>query len=134
MKRVVVDTSVLAALTFGEPGSEQWAAQLDGCALFAPTLLSYELASVARKKCLQRPELARQIVRALDLALDPHRGLTFMDPNPVDVVVLANATGLTAYDASFLWLAGFLEAELVTRDHQLAEAVEPLASLAAGTG
>lgn len=128
MRRVVVDTSVLAAVTFGEPEGEQWAERLDGCALYGPTLLQYELASVACKKCRQHPEQARQIVRAVTLALDSLRGITLMDPNPAEVVVMANATGLTAYDASFLWLAGFLEADLVTRDQALAAAVEPLAS------
>ena len=128
MRRVVVDTSVLAALTFGEPDGEEWAGRLDGCALYAPALLQYEMASVARKKCRQHPEQARHIVRALALALDSLRGITLMDPNPADVVLLANATGLTAYDASFLWLAGFLDADLVTRDKALAAAADPLAS------
>ncbi len=127
MKRVVVDTSVLAAIAFGEPDGERWAESLDGCALYAPSLIHYELASVARKKCRQHPAQARQIVSAVTLALDSLAGITVMDPNPADVVVLANATGLTAYDASFLWLAGFLEADLVTRDRALAAAVEPLA-------
>ncbi len=35
---------------------------------------------------------------------------------------LAAATGLTAYDASYLWLARQLGAELVTLDRQLARA------------
>jgi predicted nucleic acid-binding protein len=35
---------------------------------------------------------------------------------------LAAATGLTAYDASYLWLAQQLGAELVTLDQQLAKA------------
>ena len=35
---------------------------------------------------------------------------------------LAAATGLTAYDASYLWLARKLGAELVTLDKQLAKA------------
>jgi predicted nucleic acid-binding protein len=127
MRRVVVDTSVLAAVAFGEPDGERWAGRLDGCALYAPTLLQYELASVARKKCRQYPDQAPQIVRAIVLALEASRGLTLIDPNPSDVVVMANATGLTAYDASFLWLAGFLEADLVTRDRALSAALEPFA-------
>ena len=40
--------------------------------------------------------------------------------------MLANATGLTAYDASCLWLAASLGADLVTLDRRLAAAVEPL--------
>jgi predicted nucleic acid-binding protein len=42
-------------------------------------------------------------------------------------VLLSNATGLSSYDASYLWLAGFLEADLVTRDRELAAAHDALA-------
>jgi predicted nucleic acid-binding protein len=38
------------------------------------------------------------------------------------IVDLAEATGLTAYDASYLWLARALGAELVTLDRKLAGA------------
>ncbi|WP_254065926.1 type II toxin-antitoxin system VapC family toxin [Acidisoma sp. L85] len=38
------------------------------------------------------------------------------------VLELASETGLTAYDASYLWLARQLKAELVTLDRQLAHA------------
>lgn len=126
MKRVVVDASVMAAITFGEPDSSDWSRRLDGCALYAPTLLQYELANVARRKCRQTPELTRRILAAIDLTLDPRRGMTWMDPNPVDVVLIANATGLSTYDASYLWLAGYLEADLVTRDRALAAAADSL--------
>ena len=37
-----------------------------------------------------------------------------------DVAILASLTGLTAYDATYVWLAGWLEAELVTLDRRLA--------------
>ena len=43
---------------------------------------------------------------------------------PRDVVLTARATGLSAYDASYLWLAGFLGADLVTLDARLARAGE----------
>jgi predicted nucleic acid-binding protein len=38
------------------------------------------------------------------------------------VLDLASETGLTAYDASYLWLARQLKAELVTLERQLASA------------
>jgi predicted nucleic acid-binding protein len=37
---------------------------------------------------------------------------------------MAKATGLSAYDASYLWLAGTLDADLVTLDKKLAAAIE----------
>jgi predicted nucleic acid-binding protein len=125
MRRVVVDTSVLAAVTFGEPAAEVWSPRIEGAELYAPTLLRYEMANVAHKRCRAHPHLVREILEALDRALDPGFGITLMDPNPMDVVVLSNATGLSPYDASYLWLAGFLGADLVTRDRALAAAVDP---------
>jgi hypothetical protein len=41
------------------------------------------------------------------------------------VLTLAAATGLTAYDASYLWLARRLGAKRVTLDRQLAAAAQP---------
>ena len=41
------------------------------------------------------------------------------------VLDLALATGLTAYDASYLWLSSHLGAELVTLDRQLARMSVP---------
>ena len=51
-----------------------------------------------------------------------------MDPDSVDVVLIAKATGLSTYDASYLWLAGYLEADLVTRDGALSAALDPFAN------
>ena len=128
MRRTVPDASVLAAIAFGEPGAVEWADRLEGAALFAPTLLRYELQSVAREKCRAHPKDARRIVRALEAALAPESGIVWMDPNPADVVLVANATGLSAYDASYLCLAGMIEAELATRDEELSAALDPFAA------
>lgn len=125
MTRVVVDASVLAAVTFGEPDADAWARRIEGAAVFAPSLLRYEMQSVAWKKCRLQPERAREIVTALDMALQPGRGITWFDPHPADVVLVANATGLTAYDASYLCVAGMLDADLVTGDTVLAGALDP---------
>jgi predicted nucleic acid-binding protein len=122
MRRVVIDASVLGAITFGESDAEHWSRVIDGAELHAPMLLPYELANAARKKCRASPNQSREIITALGLTLDATRGIVFHDPNPTDLVLLANATGLTPYDASYLWLAGFLGADLVTADRQLAEA------------
>ena len=127
MTHIVVDASALAAVTFGEPDAAEWSRRLDGAAVFAPSLLQYELQSVARKKCRQAPPQAPAILRALEIALDPRQGITWLDPDPVDVVLLANATGLTTYDASYLCLAGMLDADLVTGDRSLTAALDPFA-------
>lgn len=127
MTRIVVDASVLAALAFGEPDGEAWSRRLEGAAVFAPTLLRYELQSVAQKKCRRHPAKAPGIVTALARSIDAASGITWLDPDPADVVLLANATGLTAYDATYLCLAGQLGAELATADRALAAALEPRA-------
>jgi predicted nucleic acid-binding protein len=125
VSRVVVDASVAAALAFGESDAERWSRRLERAALFAPRLLQYELQSVARKKCHNDPERAPAIVAALLRALDPSTGITWHDPDPADVVLVANATGLTAYDASYVCLAGVLGAELATADRRLIAALSP---------
>jgi predicted nucleic acid-binding protein len=123
--RVVVDASVLAAVAFGEPDASAWTRRLEGTTVFAPRLLQYELQSVARKKCRRHPEQASQIVSALAAALDTSLGITWINPDPADVVLLAHATGLTAYDASYLCAAAMTGADLLTADEDLAAAVDP---------
>jgi predicted nucleic acid-binding protein len=127
MKRVVLDASVMAAVVFNEPEAGEWGECLEGAAVYAPTLLRYELQNVAWKKCRRDPGRAPAIVKALSLALDPSTGINWMDPDPADVVLLANSSGLTAYDATYLCLAGMLGADLATADTRLAASLDPFA-------
>ena len=124
MNAVVVDASALAALAFGEPSAEVVARRLQGATVFAPTLLRFELANTAWKKIKRQPADAVLILTALDLVLSPRWGIGWQDVDPADVVLTARATGLSAYDASYLWLAGFLGADLVTLDARLSRASE----------
>lgn len=119
MKRVVVDASALAAMIFQENEGERVRDALTDAVVFAPAILKFELASVALKKIRQQPTRATDILRALAAALDPRSNLSWQDVQPVDVVLVANATGLSVYDASYLWLAGALGADLVTLDGRL---------------
>lgn len=52
----VADASVLAAVIFREPRSDEARALLSGAELCEPLLLAYELTSIARKKALQQLE------------------------------------------------------------------------------
>ena len=68
-------------------------------------------------KCRRHPERRQALVAGLRL-----RGRLGVEEIAVDhdgVVELALETGLTAYDASYLWLARQLGAELVTLDKAL---------------
>ena len=94
-----------------------------GGGLCAAPLAVTELQSVAHKKCRQHPRQAAAILAALARTFDPSHGITWMDPDPSDVVLVANATGLTAYDASYLCLAGMLGADLATADRTLSAAL-----------
>jgi predicted nucleic acid-binding protein len=127
MRRVVVDTSAFASVVFHEAGGAETSHRLEGAGVYAPTLMRYELQQVAAKKCRQRPANAREVLAALDRAVDPRAGIVWLDPDPLDVVMVANATGLSTYDASYLCLAGMLEADLVTRDRALSAAIDPCA-------
>lgn len=128
MTRIVVDASALAAFVFQEPEGDTVRQRLDGAAVFAPELLRYELANTACKKIKQQPADASKILTALSMALDPRSGLMWQDVDAGAVVLLAHATGTTAYDASYLWLAASLGADLVTLDNRLARAVDVLAA------
>ena len=121
MKRVVADASALAAVIFNEPGVDLLAKRLERAEIFAPAILQFELANVAWQKMRKDPAVGVAILSALRAAMDDGC-IGWMDVNPTDVVLVAQATGLTPYDASYLWLAGSLGAELVTLDKRLAAA------------
>jgi predicted nucleic acid-binding protein len=83
-------------------------------------LLSYELANVCLVKSRRHPELRPALTAAFRL-----RTRLCVDELPVDhdgAVELAAITGLSAYDASYLWLSRQLAAELVTLDKRLSKA------------
>ena len=122
MNRLVVDASAFAAFVFQEPEGGAIATRLNGASLFAPTLLKFELASVARKKMRAQPARASRILMALATALEERWGIVWCDVDPTEAVLVAHATGLTTYDAAYLWLAGSLGADLVTLDARLATA------------
>jgi predicted nucleic acid-binding protein len=123
---VVVDASALAAVAFEEPATEVVAPRLHRAVVHAPSLLKFELANVARKKLRARDARPGAIVAALRNALDPRRGIIWHDVDHADVVLITGKTGLSAYDASYVWLAGILGADLVTLDDRLMRAIEPL--------
>ncbi len=122
MTHLVIDASAMAALVFQESEAASVRDRLDGAAVFAPSLLRDELANVAWKKARRQPADAVRILGALSVALDRDWGMTWREVEAADVVMLAVATGLTSYDASYLWLAGTLGADLVTLDARIAEA------------
>jgi predicted nucleic acid-binding protein len=113
----VVDASALSALLFGEPEGEAVALSLEEGRLVAPALLDYELANVCVMKCRRHPAQRQALIEAFG-----YRTRLSIEALTIDhdaARALAEETGLTAYDASYLWLSRTLGAELVTLDRRL---------------
>jgi predicted nucleic acid-binding protein len=116
----VVDASAIGALLFGESEGPKIAGRLSGSHLVTPELLFFEVANVCLKKLKRYPDRRQSILKAFELL----RRLTIesVEVDHAEIVLLAERNGLTACDASYLWLARRLEAELVTLDKRLEEA------------
>ena len=116
----VLDASALAALTFNEPQGPAIETRLAGAVLYAPSLIDVEMASVCLKKI-------RAALYPRATILQWHSGYSSVEIQRMEiafteVIDLAERTKLSFYDASYLWLARHLGAELVTLDAKLAKA------------
>ena len=114
----VVDASVFAAAYFREPRQREADRLIAGVRLFAPTLLRYEMANIAVKKISDAPQQRETLVASLQRFL--RLNIDFREVDCQRVVELATLTGLTAYDASYLFVARELGMPLLTFDAQLA--------------
>ena len=113
----VADASVMAAIAFGEPRADEAGALLDGSDIFAPTLLAYELTNVAMKKARAYPDRADAIERALSVSL--RLNIRWAEVDHEAVLRLALDTGLTVYDASYIYVAQALRVPLATFDGRM---------------
>lgn len=117
MPAKVVDASALCALLFGEPEAGMVASSLAGSALVAPALLPFEVANTCLMKQRRHPGSGGQLLAGFELF---HRmPIELVAVDLTAAIYLAEDTRLTVYDASYLWLARQLEAELVTLDRRL---------------
>lgn len=117
MPAKVVDASAIVALLFGEPEAERVTARLGDESLAAPALLPFEVANACLTK-LRRPASDREALTSA-FGMLARMDITTVAVDHAEVVALAERTGLTAYDASYLWLAAALGADLVTLDRRL---------------
>ena len=120
-RATVIDASALAAVLHDEPEAPAVVAGCHG-ELLAPTLLPYEMASVARTKMLRRPDEAQRI-------LDCHGGFAaigvrLLEPDWRSLPQLAARWALSVYDAAYLQIALREGAPLVTLDTRLAAAAD----------
>jgi predicted nucleic acid-binding protein len=120
----VIDASSLVAIMFDEPEAERITPQLEGATLVAPQLLGFEIVNACLTKLRRHPDRRTGILQAFAL-----QGGLMIDTAGVDhagVLALAEQFRLTGYDASYLWLAQRLNAELVTLDRPLGRAAATL--------
>jgi predicted nucleic acid-binding protein len=96
----VVDASVIAAWAFREPRREEALLLLRDADLYAPILLAYELANIARKKVARSSQRRGSLTEALRTALA--LPIQWREVDHMAVLHLALETGLTTYDASYL--------------------------------
>jgi predicted nucleic acid-binding protein len=117
---LVVDASAIASILFDEPEGPTIRAHCRGETLLAPQLIDSELANAAVKRMRRDPD--RELWVSVMLSGLAVLGISRLAVPPVEVAALARRTGLSAYDASYLWLALSRDAELVTLDQKLSRA------------
>ncbi len=120
MPALVVDASVMAASIFREPRAEEANQLLVDAEVYVPFILGFELANVAWNKARRFPGKQSLILEALQRALSIDFRWTPVDYH--ETAQLALQMGLSAYDASYLYVATVLDLPLVTFDKRLAQA------------
>jgi predicted nucleic acid-binding protein len=117
----VVDASAIACVLLEEPAANSVQERIHGHILIAPTLLPYEVANACVINARRAPEKEHVFFQALEMYY--RLAIPLRDVDIEGVFNLAQRTGLTSYDASYLWLAQHHNAELVTLDKRLMKAM-----------
>lgn len=120
LRPVVVDSSFIAAIVFDEEAQQEATNALKGCQPVAPTLIGYEVCNVGMNKLRRRECDSAEVCEALGY-FDAFP-LTLVEPRLEETFLLAARYKLSAYDASYLWLAAEMKSPLLTFDKQLAAA------------
>jgi predicted nucleic acid-binding protein len=120
----VLDASAVASMAFLEPTAGAIQQRVRDCEWLAPSLLKFELANICARKIRAMPQNR-------DTLIAQHRStlmapVSYTDVNHEEAVLLAELYRLTAYDASYLWLAKDRSCELVTLDEDLAKAFQKM--------
>jgi predicted nucleic acid-binding protein len=118
----VVDASAVIAVLLDEPERLAVEPLLARQNLIAPTLLPFEITNVCATNALRFPDKEARYADALADFFG--WSIALHDVDLVGAFVLARRYGLTAYDASYLWLSRELGLELVTLDAALLSVVQ----------
>jgi predicted nucleic acid-binding protein len=116
---IVLDASAVAAMVLDEPSAALVRSRTAGARLVAPTLLTYEIANVCATRQRQRADSGFAVIA---LRWD----IELMAVNHLEVLRLAGDTRLSAYDASYLWLARTLQCDLATLHRRLSAAASAI--------
>ncbi len=120
----MIDASAVAAILFNEPEAALVAKKVGSSSLVAPILLWFEVTNVCLTKLTIHAPQRESILHAYALLNQLE-----IEPTEVDyqaVLLLAEQTRLSVYDASYLWLAQTLGTELITLDQKLLKAATSL--------
>ena len=121
---IVVDASAVLAVLFEEPSANAVEDRIIGQEMVAPVLLAFEIANACVTRKRRQPPLS---LASADLyALYEEWGVRLVPVDYPGIIALAEAARLTAYDASYLWLAQYLGCELVTLDRRLSRAASAI--------
>ena len=111
-------------MLFNEPTRDAVAARLRGHQLRAPDLLPFEVANACLKKIRTRPGEQDDLLVSFSTLYELPISLDQIDAR--EAIMLAAENKLSLCDASYLWLARHLGAELITLDGDLADAAAAL--------
>lgn len=118
---LIVDASAIVALIFNEPEAERIAGLVKGQKLATATIFGFELANVCLMKSRRQPQQRDAIMAAYGLL--HHLDIEEYPVKQAEVLALAEATRLTHYGASYLWLSHRVAAPLITLDRALIAAI-----------
>ncbi len=128
----VVDASAIGALLFGEPEASFISAALKNTKMVSPSLISLEVTNICLKK-IRRHFPQQDLIRNA-FRLFFHMDIEKLDVDCSSVLFLAEQTGLTGYDASYLWVAQKLGADLLTLDKTLENAFRKMGNQTSASG
>ena len=117
---LVADCNMLAAMLFQEAQRDDAEQRIAERQINAPSLLDYELASVA----LRKARLGASQVAVEGLARYAAMSIRLHSVDIDEVLGLAGRYDLSAHDAAYLWLAADLKAPLATFDRKLGAAAK----------
>lgn len=125
----VVDASYMLSFLIPDEGTDKGAYKklFSGeFRLMAPELLKFEVANALLLACRRRRMSVRKSAKLVELFADSP--IEYKQVDLSRVFSLADESGLTVYDASYVWLARKVKVELLTHDKKMREVVKLFSS------